>query len=50
MKTCSSRGRTTADYAEFKCPSCGKVKIVRCKSCKENLNRYICKECGFEGP
>ncbi len=50
MKTCSSCGRTTEDYTEFKCPNCGKASIVRCKSCKENINKYACRECSFEGP
>ena len=50
MKVCTICGRQSNDLAEFSCPDCGKGKIARCKSCRENMNRYACKECGFEGP
>jgi predicted RNA-binding Zn-ribbon protein involved in translation (DUF1610 family) len=50
MKTCSSCGSGTSDYVEFGCPSCGKVKIVRCASCRGNNTPYLCKSCGFRGP
>ncbi len=33
----------------FDCPSCGKVKIVRCKDCRNKSIKYNCS-CGFEGP
>ncbi len=49
-KACVSCGRLTSDYTEFKCPKCGKTTIIRCLHCREIGNRYICKECGFEGP
>ena len=49
-KTCSSCGRLTAEYTEFKCPECGKTTIVRCKACRETYNKYRCKECNFVGP
>lgn len=34
----------------FKCPSCGKYEIVRCGNCRANATKFICPECGFEGP
>ncbi|MFH1106913.1 MAG: zinc finger domain-containing protein [Candidatus Micrarchaeota archaeon] len=50
MKTCTSCGRTTEDYTMFPCPGCSKAKITRCKDCKENINRFACPDCGYEGP
>ncbi|VVB67859.1 Uncharacterised protein [Candidatus Norongarragalina meridionalis] len=50
MKTCSSCGRQVKEYAEFKCPSCEKSAIVRCKTCRETSNPYRCGKCGFSGP
>jgi predicted RNA-binding Zn-ribbon protein involved in translation (DUF1610 family) len=49
-KTCSSCGRLTHEYTEFKCPSCGKSTLVRCLHCREISNAYACEECKFEGP
>ncbi len=49
-KACSSCGRKTDDYSEFDCPKCGGTRIVRCKSCRENVNVYECRACGFQGP
>lgn len=49
-KVCSSCGRLTSEYTEFKCPSCGETTIVRCKRCRENFARYKCEKCKFEGP
>ena len=49
-KICSSCGRLTQDYTEFKCPVCGKSTLVRCKQCRETYNKYRCKDCEFEGP
>jgi len=49
-KVCSSCGRLTSDYTQFKCPVCGKTEITRCKHCRETYNKYRCKECDFEGP
>jgi len=34
----------------FKCPSCGKSEIVRCRHCREIAAKYKCSECGFVGP
>ena len=49
-KTCSSCGRLTSEYTEFKCPQCGNSTIIRCGTCRENHNTYKCNECKFEGP
>ncbi|MGC8629173.1 MAG: zinc finger domain-containing protein [Candidatus Micrarchaeia archaeon] len=49
-KVCSSCGRLTNDYTEFKCPKCGSTTIVRCRDCRENFHTYKCEACGFEGP
>lgn len=50
MKNCSSCGRKSDDYTEFDCPKCAQTRVVRCKSCRENINPYVCPECGFQGP
>ena len=50
MKTCSSCGSGTSDYVLFKCPSCGKDAIIRCKHCREISNEYKCETCAFQGP
>jgi len=50
MKTCISCNRVVKDYVSFKCPSCGKVEIVRCQDCRAREVIYICPSCGFEGP
>lgn len=34
----------------FTCPNCGKSKIVRCMHCRELAAKYVCENCGFEGP
>ena len=34
----------------FKCPSCDKAEIIRCKNCREIVATYKCPQCGFEGP
>ncbi len=49
-KTCSSCGKLTNKYTEFKCPKCGKGIIIRCEHCRETYARYKCTECKFEGP
>jgi len=50
MKVCSSCNKeVTTDYVEFKCPKCGKEKIIRCENCRKTVKTYKCK-CGFEGP
>ncbi len=49
---CTSCGRLVVadkDWVDFKCPACGKERIIRCDSCKRMQNTYRCK-CGFEGP
>ncbi|MFH1256164.1 MAG: zinc finger domain-containing protein [Candidatus Diapherotrites archaeon] len=51
MKVCSTCNReVTSEFVEFKCPECGKGKIVRCQNCRVNSRLYTCKECGFTGP
>ncbi|MBN2881236.1 DUF1610 domain-containing protein [Candidatus Woesearchaeota archaeon] len=34
----------------FKCPSCGKQQIIRCQHCRKIAAKFVCPECGFEGP
>ncbi len=36
--------------AKFKCPECGKGKIIRCRHCREIAAKYTCKNCDFSGP
>ena len=51
VKVCSSCNREiTREATEFKCPKCGKVKIVRCEHCRTTVKTYKCQECGFVGP
>ncbi|HOD89895.1 MAG TPA: zinc finger domain-containing protein [archaeon] len=51
METCTScKKEVTKDYVSFKCPNCGKTKIVRCNRCKAISKIYKCPECGFIGP
>ena len=45
MKMVSSEG-----IATFKCPSCGKEDVVRCKKCRVDSIPYVCSDCAFEGP
>ncbi|MEM0475723.1 MAG: hypothetical protein QW343_02935 [Candidatus Norongarragalinales archaeon] len=55
LKFCVSCGRETNDCVSFPCPGrkgeekC-KCKIVRCKACKANSVKWVCKECGAAGP
>ena len=35
---------------KFKCPKCGKTNISRSATDRKNVVKYICSECGFEGP
>ncbi|MBI2507950.1 RNA-binding protein [Candidatus Woesearchaeota archaeon] len=51
MLTCSSCHRHTQDgVTRFKCPSCGKIEIVRCEHCKITAIKYTCSACDFSGP
>ncbi|MDD3159418.1 MAG: zinc finger domain-containing protein [Candidatus ainarchaeum sp.] len=51
MKRCTICNKiVTNDKREFKCPSCGKLTIIRCDDCEKAAKTYICKECGFVGP
>ncbi|MCD6477589.1 MAG: DUF1610 domain-containing protein [Candidatus Aenigmarchaeota archaeon] len=53
MLKCTSCGKilTSEDnFTKFKCPSCGKTEIVRCKSCRVRKVPYKCEKCGFIGP
>jgi len=47
---CISCGKEFKEGAVFKCPSCGKEIIARCLRCKKLVIKYLCKNCGFEGP
>ncbi len=49
-KVCSSCGRLSSQYVEFKCPKCGEGVITRCDECRMTYTRYRCDKCGFEGP
>jgi len=51
LKVCGSCNReVTGDYVEFKCPECGKTRIIRCAHCRKSAKVYNCTECGFTGP
>ncbi|MGC8567826.1 MAG: zinc finger domain-containing protein [Candidatus Micrarchaeia archaeon] len=49
-KKCSSCGKLSDKYTEFKCPKCGETTIIRCDHCRNIANTYKCESCGFEGP
>ncbi len=49
-KLCSSCGKLSVEYVEFKCPGCLQETIVRDMSCREKHTRYKCSKCGTEGP
>ncbi|MCK9292919.1 MAG: zinc finger domain-containing protein [archaeon] len=51
MEQCTSCNiEVTQDYTTFKCPKCGKAKIIRCNRCKSTSKPYKCPECNFIGP
>jgi len=51
MDRCSSCNiEVTDDFTKFKCPSCGKVEIIRCNRCKSISKKYKCSNCSFIGP
>ena len=51
VKICSSCNKeVSGESAEFKCPSCGSPKIIRCGHCRKTVKQYKCPECGFVGP
>jgi len=41
---------TETGSVTFKCPKCGKSTIVRSKHDRQIAAKYVCSECGFEGP
>lgn len=52
-KTCSScqvECTNLIGTVSFKCPECGKSKIVRCPKCRKTVAQYTCPDCGFVGP
>ena len=51
MKTCTTCNKVvSSDHIEFKCPSCGKSTIIRCRHCSDSAKEYTCAECEFVGP
>ncbi|MBD3318801.1 DUF1610 domain-containing protein [Candidatus Woesearchaeota archaeon] len=53
MEQCSSCKANIANKpgtVTFACPQCGKTTIIRCPNCRKTAAKYICSECGFEGP
>jgi len=51
MESCTSCNKEVREeYTQFKCPACGKSKIIRCNRCKSISKLYKCPECGFIGP
>ncbi|MHA1506106.1 MAG: zinc finger domain-containing protein [Candidatus Asgardarchaeia archaeon] len=50
---CSSCGSIISPMENstyFQCPNCGAVTIWRCERCRHFANKYVCPNCGFEGP
>ena len=51
IKKCSTLNVEVAkDFVEFKCPACGKSRIVRSMKARKMGLEYTCPECGFVGP
>ncbi|MBS3145910.1 RNA-binding protein [Candidatus Woesearchaeota archaeon] len=48
--SCQTRLTNLSGSTTFKCPSCSKQEIVRCKHCREIGAKYLCSECSFSGP
>ncbi|RLJ09973.1 MAG: RNA-binding protein [Candidatus Aenigmatarchaeota archaeon] len=48
--SCGMSVETEESWVEFKCPRCGKAKIIRCEKCRKLMNTYVCPNCGFVGP
>ncbi len=48
--SCKKNITNIVGSAIFKCPSCGKADIIRCKNCRAIVATYKCPSCGFEGP
>jgi Zn-ribbon RNA-binding protein len=48
--SCKAKVGSSDASINFKCPSCGKGEIIRCKACRVRVIAYICPDCGFEGP
>ena len=47
--SCKKKVMNNIGCVIFKCPSCGKEDIVRCKECRVLAIKYVCS-CGFTGP
>lgn len=48
--SCKKKVANDTGDAGFNCPNCGEFEIVRCSTCRSNATKYICPNCGFEGP
>ena len=48
--SCGRKVESEQNWVEFKCPGCGKTRILRCEKCKKLENQYTCEKCGFVGP
>jgi len=48
--SCNKEIRNMEGSVIFPCPNCGKAIIVRCKDCRILGVKYVCPNCGFEGP
>lgn len=48
--SCGTHIAAKETFVKFKCPNCGEVEIIRCKTCKALSNEYICPKCKFVGP
>lgn len=48
--SCKKRITNVTGTAKFKCPSCGKMDIIRCDHCRKIAAKYSCAACNFTGP
>lgn len=47
--SCKSDISVIPNSVVFTCPKCGH-EIVRCGNCRKKIVKYVCPNCGFEGP
>jgi len=48
--SCGKRMTNDPSSTSFKCPGCNNQVINRCSHCRKISAKYVCPECGFEGP
>ena len=47
--SCKTKITNDTKSTKFPCPECGEI-IIRCGKCRKLGTKWICKNCGTEGP